>query len=258
MNIAAVLGLCLLSVGCATKAYVAKSIAPVDARVTAAEAKNGEQDTKIAANSKDIDELGRDLSRTKERVNDADSKATAAGEAAKAASEQAKLAGDKADGAQRAADGARSFAQSGLTQLAQTVDAMNHYQMLKTETVLFPVNRWVLNPEAKVQLSELAKSAEGLDRYVIEVQGFTDRTGPMALNERLSEQRAQEVARFLANEYKIPLRSISMLGSGPAQPVGDDKTREGRKMNRRVEVRLFVPEAATAAKPTTKADASQR
>jgi len=54
------------------------------------------------------------------------------------------------------------------------------------------------------------------------------------------------VSRYLANEHKIPLRSISMLGSGYALPVADDKTRDGRKQNRRVEIRLFVPEAATA------------
>ena len=51
------------------------------------------------------------------------------------------------------------------------------------------------------------------------------------------------MARYLANQHQIPVHSISMLGSGYAQPVADDKTREGRKMNRRVEVRLWVPES---------------
>jgi len=46
----------------------------------------------------------------------------------------------------------------------------------------------------------------------------------------------------MANEHKIPVRNISMLGAGYARPVADDKTREGRKMNRRVEVRIWVPE----------------
>jgi OOP family OmpA-OmpF porin len=113
------------------------------------------------------------------------------------------------------------------------------------------VNRWTLTDDAKAQLEEMAKSTGGLDRYVIEVQGFTDKTGSDTINERLSQQRAQEVARYLANEYKIPVRSISLLGSGYAQPVADDKTREGRKLNRRVEVRLFVPEASTASKSLT-------
>ena len=80
---------------------------------------------------------------------------------------------------------------------------------------------------------------------MVEVQGFTDKSGTAAINERLSQDRAESAARYLVNEKKIPLRSINLLGSGYAEPVGDDATREGRKMNRRVEVRLFVPEAGS-------------
>jgi outer membrane protein OmpA-like peptidoglycan-associated protein len=246
-NIAAVAALSLLGTGCATKKYVAQTVAPIDARVTSTETKNTEQDKLIADHGKSIEELDRSVSRTREQLRDTDAKAIAANEAAAKADQ-------KADGAWKAADGAKSLAQQGLdanAQLARTVDAMNKYQVLKTETVLFAVNQYSLTEDAKAQLEELAKSAGGLDRYVIEVQGFTDKSGTVTINERLSQQRAQEVARYLANEYKIPVRSISLLGSGYAQPVADDKTREGRKLNRRVEVRLYVPEAATASKALT-------
>jgi len=256
-NIAALslLGTSLLVTGCATKKYVAQTVAPIDARVTSTEAKNTEQDKQIADHGKSIEELDRSVSRTKEQLRDTDAKAVAANEAAAKADQ-------KADGAWKAADGAKSLAQQGLdanTQLARTVDAMNKYQVLKSETVLFKVNQATLTDDGKAQLEELAKSADGLDRYMIEVQGFTDKTGSTTINERLSQQRAQEVARYLANEYKIPVRSISMLGSGYALPVADDKTREGRKLNRRVEVRLYVPEAATASKAlTAKSGAEQQ
>jgi OmpA-OmpF porin, OOP family len=128
------------------------------------------------------------------------------------------------------------------------VDAMNTYQMAKSETVLFGVNSWNLTKDEKAKLGEFARAVNGLDRYVIEVQGFTDKTGPASYNETLSQERAQTVARYLTNEEKVPVRSITMLGSGYAQPVADDKTRDGRKQNRRVEIRLFVPEATSAAK----------
>lgn len=243
----AIAALSLFVTGCATKKYVAQTVAPIDARVTGTETKNAQQDKEIADHGKSIDELDKGLSRTREQLKDTDAKAASANEAAVKADQ-------KADGAWKAADGAKSLAQQGLdttAQLARTVDAMNKFQVLKAETVLFAVNRWSLTDDAKAQLEELAKSADGLDRYVIEVQGFTDKTGSSTINERLSQQRAQEVARYLANEYKIPVRSISLLGSGYALPVADDKTREGRKLNRRVEVRLFVPEAATASKALT-------
>jgi len=246
-KIAAVAALGLFATGCATKKYVAQTVAPIDARVTGTETKNTAQDKEIADHGKSIDELDKGLSRTREQLKDTDAKVASATEAAAKADQ-------KADGAWKAADGAKSLAQQGLdstAQLARTVDAMNKYQVLKTQTVLFAVNRATLNDDAKSQLEELAKSTNGLDRYVIEVQGFTDKTGSTAINDRLSEQRAQEVARYLANEYKIPVRSISLIGSGYALPVADDKTREGRKLNRRVEVRLFVPEAASASTKTT-------
>jgi outer membrane protein OmpA-like peptidoglycan-associated protein len=253
-KIATIAALSLLGTGCATKKYVAQTVAPIDARVTGTETKNSEQDKQIAEHGKSIEEMDRGLSRTREQLKDTDNKATAAGEAAAKADQ-------KADGAWKAADGAKSLAQQGLdttAQLARTVDAMNKYQVLKSETVLFKVNQSTLTEDAKSQLQELAKSTEGLDRYVIEVQGFTDKTGTVTVNEHLSQQRAQEVARYLANEYKIPVRSISLLGSGYALPVADDKTREGRKLNRRVEVRLFVPEAATASKSLSAKSGAQQ
>jgi outer membrane protein OmpA-like peptidoglycan-associated protein len=183
-NIAAVslLGTSLFVAGCATKKYVAQTVAPIDARVTSTETKNTEQDKLIADHGKSIEELDRSVSRTREQLRDTDAKAIAANEAAAKADQ-------KADGAWKAADGAKSLAQQGLdanAQLARTVDAMNKYQVLKSETVLFAVNRYSLTEDAKAQLEELAKSAGGLDRFVIEVQGFTDKTGSMTINERLS------------------------------------------------------------------------
>jgi len=131
-----------------------------------------------------------------------------------------------------------------MDKLGQKMDALNKFSMVKSETVLFGVDKDVLGADAKQSLDELAKQATTLDRFVIEVQGFTDKSGPAEYNNVLSERRAQAVARYLANQYNIPVRSITLLGQGYAQPVADDKTRDGRKQNRRVEVKLWVPEAS--------------
>jgi len=246
---AGALALSLLGTGCATKKYVAQQVAPVETHVGAVEskndAKNADQDKTIADQGKQITDVDRDLSRTKERLTDTDGKAVAAGQAAQAASQAASQANEAAGTAQRSAEGARSFAEQGITRLEHSMDAMNKFQMTKSATVLFAVNESKLTADAKKELDEFASQTDGLQRYVIEVQGFTDKTGPATLNEALSQARAEEVSRYLANEHKIPLRSISMLGSGYALPVADDKTRDGRKQNRRVEIRLFVPEAGS-------------
>jgi outer membrane protein OmpA-like peptidoglycan-associated protein len=241
VTLATAIGLSILATGCATKKYVAKTIAPVEQRVGDRETKDVDQDKTIAGHTTQLGEFDRELSQTKERVTTADTKAAQAGDAAKAADQKAAGAQTAADSAHQAADGARSFAEQGLTRLDQNMQAMNKYTMTSTEAVLFGFNQDTLNDEGKAQLDTIANQAKGLDRYVIEVQGFTDKTGDATYNDSLSERRARNVARYLAAKYQIPVRSISVLGLGYAQPVADDSTRDGRKMNRRVEVRLWVP-----------------
>jgi outer membrane protein OmpA-like peptidoglycan-associated protein len=242
--------LSLAGTGCvATHKYVAKTISPVESRVSATEAKNTDQDKQLADHAKDLDGLTTDLSRTKERVTDADAKAVAAGQSAQRAGERADNAQKAADGAERSAEGAQRAADRGLQRsdvIEKNMVAMNKFDMAKSVTILFTVNQAKLNDDAKADLDEIAKMTDGRDRYIIEVQGFTDKTGSPLTNEQLSQARAAAVARYLANEHKIPVRSITTLGSGYALPVADDKTREGRKQNRRVEVRLFVPETTTS------------
>lgn len=251
---AGIMALSMVGTGCvATHKYVAKTISPVEARVTTAENKNTEQDKALTDQKKQIEDVDRDLSRTKEQVTDVDSKATAAGQAAQQANQAAQQANEAASNAQKSADGAHSFAEQGMNRLEHTMDAMNKYQMTKSATVLFPLGQSKLSKDAKQQLDDFAKNTDGLQRYTIEVQGFTDKTGSATYNEALSQERAEAVARYLANEHHIPLHEISMLGSGYAMPVGNDKTREGRKQNRRVEVRLFVPEAGSGANAVAQA-----
>jgi outer membrane protein OmpA-like peptidoglycan-associated protein len=247
--LAAALALALASAGCATKKYVAKTMAPVEARVATAEAKNADQDQKLTAQAQEIGELQAGLSRTNERLSDADAKAASAGQAAQRAQEAASAAQRTADGAMTAATEARTAAINRANEvernLSQKVDATLKLQLQATETVLFATNQYTLSAEAKAALDAFAQQVRKRgDRYVIEVQGFTDKTGSAEANALLSQRRAESVARYLINEHKIPLHAVNMLGSGYAQPVGDDKTRAGRRQNRRVEVRLFTPEVA--------------
>ncbi len=233
----------LAATGCATKKYVAKTVAPVEQRVSATETKNSDQDKQIAEEKNNLGELDRDLSRTKEKLNDTDTKATQAGQAAAAADQKAQGAQSAANNAQQAADQTKTFAQTGFDSMGRRIDSLNKFSMAKSVTVLFAVDKATLSAEAKAEIDDLAKQATGTDRYIIEVQGFTDKSGSAEYNNELSERRAQAVARYMANQSSIPVRNITMLGQGYAQPVADDKTRDGRKQNRRVEVKLWVPES---------------
>jgi outer membrane protein OmpA-like peptidoglycan-associated protein len=144
------------------------------------------------------------------------------------------------------ADGANKTAQSGLEGiviLSRNVDGTLKYKMAKSGVVLFALGQKTLDKEAKAALDEFSGAASGQDRFVIEIQGFTDKTGDVASNEILSQARAEAVARYLANEHNIPLHNITLLGSGVAS--GEQKTRDERKQSRKVELRMLVPEVAT-------------
>ena len=123
--------------------------------------------------------------------------------------------------------------------LTESLSSLDRYQVLATQSVLFPISRSALSPEATKQLDEAAAEALKHTRYVIEVQGFTDKTGAPDANLALSRQRADEVVRYLTMQHKIPLYRIYQLGAGAMLPVADDNTREGRKQNRRVEVKVY-------------------
>src|ERR1051326_3243634 len=190
MMIAGALALTMAGTGCATKKYVAKTISPVESRVSATETKNTDQDKQLADQNtkftKEYEEVGTDLSRTKERLTDVDSKAAARGPARQHANSAAQHANTAAGNAQRSADGARSFAEQGLNRVEQTMTAMNKWNMTKSITILFPVGQATLSKDAKKDLDEFAQNLQSLQRYQIEVQGFTEKTGPASVNEPLS------------------------------------------------------------------------
>jgi len=244
--IIAALALSLASAGCATKKYVAQQIAPVEQRVSGTETKNTEQDQKLTTQAGQIEAVDQDLSRTKERLSDTDAKAVAAGNAARQANDAAAQADGKAQNAQRSADGASASAQQArdsVDTLGRNVNGLVKYKMSKSGVVLFAVGQKNLDAAAKSALDDFAKGADGQDRFVIEVQGFTDKTGDAAFNDILSQERAEAVARYLANQHNIPLHNITLLGSGVA--TGEQTTRDERKQSRKVELRLLLPEVAS-------------
>lgn len=226
-----------LSSGCvAPRKWVTRTVDPVQDRVTATEAKNADQERQIATDTQQIAELDRNLSQTDERltaaVADAAQKVTAAGNAAEAADQRGDNAQKSADDAARAGAGARTYAEN----LSSIVDDTNRLNLPNQAPFYSPP----INGRSKMR-----RNWSCLNRCVVGVQGFTDKTGAPEVNDVLSPRRAQEVGRLLVNECGIPLRKMTMPRSEYAQPVGDEKTRAGRQQNRRIEVRLFVPEVSS-------------
>ncbi|MBI3649552.1 MAG: OmpA family protein [Acidobacteria bacterium] len=158
-------------------------------------------------------------------------------------SQVANLAKGGAAAAQKSADQALE----GVSMTNERITSLDDFEEKKTTTVNFKVGSAVLTPEAKTMLDELATQAKNERGFVLEVRGFASSDGSTNLNDRLSERRAQAVVRYLAQQQQIPLRRIILpFGYGAAIPVADNATLEGRKQNRRVEVKMLVNRGLTS------------
>ena len=106
--------------------------------------------------------------------------------------------------------------------------------VLSDDSVKFPVDSAKLSPEAEQRLAAFADKLKEDNRNVyLEIQGHTDARGPASINERLGEERAEAVRRFM-NQHGVPLNRMATISYGKADPVADNKTRTGRAQNRRV------------------------
>ncbi|MBA2377999.1 MAG: OmpA family protein [Blastocatellia bacterium] len=143
-------------------------------------------------------------------------------------------------GAQAAQDTADA-AVAGVNATNQRISALDDYVVSQIATINFRVNSAVLSPEGRADLDQVAAQAMGLNGYIIEVTGFASAEGNAQANKVLSERRAQAVKDYLIQTHNVPLRRFgTSYGYGVLQPVADNTTREGREMNRRVEVKLLV------------------
>jgi outer membrane protein OmpA-like peptidoglycan-associated protein len=196
--VAAVLPLCLIASGCATKKYtretVASETAPLSTRIDDVEGQVEETQTRL-------DNQGRELRGEIGNVS------KTAQEALQRAEEAGKLAEGKF--------------------LFETV--------LTDDKVRFGLESSQLSDEATAAIDAFAADLKQQNRDVyIEIQGHTDSTGSEQYNEQLALERAEAVRNYLSREHGVALHRMNVISYGEAEPVADNGTREGRAQNRRV------------------------
>jgi outer membrane protein OmpA-like peptidoglycan-associated protein len=103
--------------------------------------------------------------------------------------------------------------------------------------VTFASNSSDVSADFFAVLDSVALVINEFDKTYIDVIGHTDSTGSNELNQRLSEQRASSVARYLKSQQVLPERILTS-GMGPNSPIASNDTPEGRALNRRVEIIL--------------------
>lgn len=228
--------LSLASVGCATKKHVREAIAPVQNQLNQTQTQVGSLQKQTDDNKQSIGDLDRQVATADEKAVEAGRRASEAADAAAKANSAATEAGQRADTANSAAQ----QAQQGVTRLDQSFQNLDNYKQVMKQQVHFGLNKNVPVKDEIAKLDEVIAKVGDMKSYVVEVEGFADRTGSKTYNEDLSRKRADAVVHYLSVEHNVPLRSIRVLGVGSDFPDADNKTREARKENRRVDVTVYA------------------
>jgi outer membrane protein OmpA-like peptidoglycan-associated protein len=106
--------------------------------------------------------------------------------------------------------------------------------------VLFDYNSSVLTKESQEILTKIGKILESyIGNNQILVRGHTDKMGKDDYNLKLSQSRAATVANYLYKNLNIPVDNISFEGVGSKFPISDNRSENGRKKNRRVEILIL-------------------
>jgi outer membrane protein OmpA-like peptidoglycan-associated protein len=124
----------------------------------------------------------------------------------------------------------------------ETITDSRGYEAIKVtfdSGILFETGKYSLNEDAKEALSAFVEEMRELPETNITVYGHTDNTGSAAVNERVSLQRAKSVSDYL-KRLGIEAHRIVHEGKSFREPIADNSTAEGRRINRRVEVFVYA------------------
>jgi outer membrane protein OmpA-like peptidoglycan-associated protein len=127
---------------------------------------------------------------------------------------------------------ARLLAQ--LNQVLQTRDTARGL-IVSMPDVLFDFNKYTLKPEARERLARISGIVLAYPDLKLQIEGYTDSIGSDEYNQTLSEKRADTVRAYLVSSGVSP-DNVAARGMGKADPIGDNSTAAGRKLNRRVEM----------------------
>lgn len=166
--------------------------------------------------------------------------------------QSAKLAQTSANQAQASANQAQATANAGgaaalmdaaaIQMVNQRVSDLDSYKTVAESVIYFPADGYTLDDAAKADLATLAAYTNGgVADYMVEIAGYASSTGTRQLNQKLSEDRAASVAKYLRETQNVPMRRILVpAGYGATHPDATNNDSQGRALNRRVDVKVIV------------------
>jgi outer membrane protein OmpA-like peptidoglycan-associated protein len=203
------------STGCASKGFVRDRV--------------GEVNDKVESVSKSLEE-------TQERTKKNEAAIVEANQKIVQVDQRAAAANDAAANARTAADKAASKA----NEVEKSTKRIVYEVTISEDQGNFKLGKAELPDDAKARLDEVANQLKANPNGAyIEVEGYTDSTGPKDFNDKLGLERAEAVKRYLYEEHQIPLHRINVISYGPEKPVAPNTTKEGRAKNRRVVIKVL-------------------
>jgi peptidoglycan-associated lipoprotein len=192
----------LLVPGCATKKYVQQEAATIDQKVVGIETAVEENQKRIKEHDERLETLGSLITQQQDQIKGVDG---------------------KIEEVRKAAQGKLIFKET-----------------LKNDQARFKFDSSEVGPEAKAALDVFVQKLVEENRGVyLEIQGHTDNTGEESYNLLLGKKRAEAVMEYFYKQYHIPLHRMQVFSYGSTAPISDNKTKDGRAENRRVEILVY-------------------
>lgn len=116
--------------------------------------------------------------------------------------------------------------------------------VIRLRGIQFPVGKDFIMPSNYALLSKVQRAIRAFAEPDVIIEGHTDSTGSDAINEHLSQQRAEAVREYFVANGTLTYDAISAIGYGSEQPLASNETAEGRAINRRIDV-LIMPQLQT-------------
>ena len=202
-------------------------------RAQAEEAQAEAERQQVAARAQQQQALA-DAEAARAAAEDADRRKEEAERQAQAAALQTQEAERQREDAVRQKEELRARLLAQLNQVLQTHDSARGL-IVSMPDVLFDFNKHTLKPEARERLARVSGIVLAYPDLKLQVEGYTDAIGSDEYNQTLSEKRAEAVRDYLVSSG-VSMNNVAAQGMGKADPVADNGTAAGRKLNRRVEM----------------------
>ena len=208
---------------CATKKFVRTEVGGVN--------------TKVETLSQSIEATQQETRANQARIGEVDKKTDQVGIWAKDAQSSAATANASAASANAAA----TAASAKIDAVEASTKRLVYEVVISEDQGQFKFGSAALPEAVQQRIDQMVADLKANPRgNFVEIEGHTDSSGDKMVNQRIGEQRAEAVKRYLYETHQVPLHKMNVISWGEDKPVSPNNTRDGRAQNRRVVIRVLA------------------